>query len=94
LARTYLGVKLKQNRFGFLYYLTLITELGLVMASCILIGLGLGVLVDGKFNTKPFGLFIFLLLGTFYRFADRVDSVHYFSWSGTTEVGTVPLFLE
>lgn len=53
---------------GFLYYLTLITELGLVMASCILIGLGLGLFIDSKFNTEPFGVLACLLLGIIAAF--------------------------
>lgn len=48
---------------SFLYYLSLITELGLVMAACILIGLGIGIFIDNHFNTKPIGILICLLLG-------------------------------
>jgi len=57
---------LKEN--SFFYYVTLITELGLVMASCILIGLGIGLFIDNKFNTKPFGILIFMLIGILASF--------------------------
>jgi F0F1-type ATP synthase assembly protein I len=52
----------KKNQ-GFWYYLSLVTELGFVMASCILIGLGIGLFLDSKFNLAPWGVLIFLLLG-------------------------------
>jgi F0F1-type ATP synthase assembly protein I len=54
---------LKRESFGFLYYLTLITELGLVMASCILVGLGIGLFIDQKMDSAPWGLLVFLLFG-------------------------------
>jgi uncharacterized membrane protein YczE len=66
-GRTLIGGLLKGNH-SFFYYLTLITELGLVMASCILIGLGVGLYIDGKFNVAPLGLLVCLLLGIFAAF--------------------------
>ena len=56
------------SKNGFFYYLTLITELGLVMVSCILIGLGVGLYIDSKWNIRPVGLLVFLLLGIFAAF--------------------------
>ncbi len=38
------------------------------MASCILIGLGLGLFIDSKFNTEPFGVLACLLLGIIAAF--------------------------
>lgn len=61
---------LKKEDSNFFYYLTLVTELGLVMAACILIGLGIGIYIDGKFNTKPFGILVFMLVGIFAAFAN------------------------
>jgi ATP synthase protein I len=55
---------------SFLYYLTLVTELGLVMASCILIGLGIGLFIDSKFETQPFGVLIFLFIGVVAAFVN------------------------
>jgi len=66
---------LKKNSFGFLYYLTLITELGLIMASCILIGMGIGLLIDSKMKSAPFGLLVFLLLGIFAAFVSAYQMI-------------------
>jgi F0F1-type ATP synthase assembly protein I len=60
----------KKEDSTFFYYLTLVTELGLVMAACILIGLGIGLYLDSKLNTKPFGILIFLSIGVLAAFAN------------------------
>ena len=57
-----------KDKEGFLYYLALITELGLVMAGCILVGLGLGLYIDAKLNWSPFGVLACLLLGIIAAF--------------------------
>jgi len=62
---------------SFFYYLTLITELGLVMASCILIGLGIGLFIDSKLQTQPFGLLLFLLIGIAAAFVAAYRMIMY-----------------
>jgi ATP synthase protein I len=45
----------------------------------ILIGLGLGILIDNRFDSKPFGMLLFILFGTaagflnVYRMATKED---------------------
>jgi len=45
------------------------------MASCILIGLGIGLLVDSRLNSKPFGVLIFLLIGILAAFVSAYQMI-------------------
>ena len=44
--------------------LSLVTQLGITMVVCILLGTGVGLWIDGHFGTRPWGLLIFSLIGT------------------------------
>ncbi len=41
--------------------LTRLSAIGLTLVFCIFIGLGIGILIDRKFNTSPWGMLGFLL---------------------------------
>ena len=49
------------------------------IVAALIIGVGIGLLVDNYFNTKPFGLIIFFVLGAFagflnvYRVMRRIE---------------------
>ena len=48
---------------NFLKALSLLSQIGLSMAACILVGVFLGRFLDSFFNTSPWLLLIFSLLG-------------------------------
>ena len=49
------------------------------LVAALVVGVGIGLLVDNYFNTKPFGLIIFFILGAFagflnvYRVMRRIE---------------------
>jgi len=49
------------------------------IVAALIVGVGIGLLVDNYFNTKPFGLIIFFILGAFagflniYRVMRRIE---------------------
>ena len=49
------------------------------IVTALIVGVGIGLLVDNYFNTKPFGLIIFFILGAFagflnvYRVMRRIE---------------------
>ena len=49
------------------------------LVAALVVGVGIGLLVDNYFNTKPFGLIIFFILGSFagllnvYRVMRRIE---------------------
>jgi len=63
----------KKNGAGFGFKIS--TEL----VAALVVGVGIGLLVDNYFNTKPFGLIIFFILGAFagflnvYRVMRRIE---------------------
>lgn len=48
---------------SFFYYLGLITQIGLVIATSIFIGLFVGMFIDNRFNFKGLFTIIFLIFG-------------------------------
>ena len=48
---------------SFFYYLGLITQIGLVIATSIFIGLFVGMFIDNRFNLKGLFTIVFLIFG-------------------------------
>ena len=54
------------------------------IVAALIVGVGIGLLVDNYFNTKPFGLIIFFILGAFagflnvYRVMRRIEKTKKF----------------
>ncbi len=46
-----------------IYYFSLVTQLGLVVVITILAGFGIGFFIDSKLNTSPLFTLIFLVMG-------------------------------
>ena len=52
------------------------------IVSALVVGVGIGLIVDNYFGTKPFGLIIFFILGAFagflnvYRVMRRIEKQH------------------
>ena len=67
------SVPKKNSGFGFGFKIS--TEI----VAALIVGVGIGLLVDNYFNTKPFGLIIFFILGAFagflniYRVMRRIE---------------------
>ena len=63
----------KENGTGFAFKIS--TEL----IAALIVGVGIGLIVDNYFGTKPFGLIIFFILGSFagflniYRVMRRIE---------------------
>ena len=63
--------KSKGTSFGF--------KISTEIVAALVVGVGIGVLVDNYFDTKPFGLIIFFILGAFagflnvYRVMRRIE---------------------
>ena len=53
----------EENPNEWLYYLTLVTQLGLVVVGTILAGLVIGYFIDKKFETAPVFTVVFIVLG-------------------------------
>jgi len=52
-----------KKKNDFIYYLSLVTQIGLTIIASILIGLYIGIFLDRTFKTKGVFLIIFLLIG-------------------------------
>ena len=67
------SVSKRNNGAGFGFKIS--TEI----VAALIVGVGIGLLVDNYFNTKPFGLIIFFILGAFagflnvYRVMRRIE---------------------
>ena len=70
-------VNIKKNNganFGF--------KISTEIVSALVVGVGIGLIVDNYFGTKPFGLIIFFILGAFagflnvYRVMRRIEKQH------------------
>jgi len=54
-------------------------KLSTEIVAALVVGVGMGIIVDNYFNTKPFGLIIFFILGAFagflniYRVIRRIE---------------------
>ena len=46
------------------------------IVAALIVGVGIGLLVDNYFNTKPFGLIIFFILGAFAGFLNVYRVMH------------------
>ena len=53
----------EENPNEWLYYLTLVTQLGLVVVGTILAGLVIGYFIDKKFETSPVFTVVFIVFG-------------------------------
>lgn len=53
----------EENPNEWLYYLTLVTQLGLVVVGTILAGLVIGYFIDKKFGTSPVFTVVFIVVG-------------------------------
>ena len=53
----------KQQRKSLLRELTLFSQIGINMASCVLLGVFAGQFLDRRFNTSPWLLLVFSLAG-------------------------------
>lgn len=53
----------EESPFEWLYYLTLVTQLGFVVVVTILVGFGIGYFIDKKTDTSPVFTVIFLVIG-------------------------------
>ena len=66
-------IKKRANPIGFGFKIS--TEI----IAALVVGVGIGLIVDNYFNTKPFGLIIFFILGAFagflnvYRVMRRIE---------------------
>ena len=70
-------INIKKNNganFGF--------KISTEIVSALVVGVGIGLIVDNYFGTKPFGLIIFFILGAFagflnvYRVMRRIEKQH------------------
>ncbi|NQT94884.1 MAG: AtpZ/AtpI family protein [Candidatus Omnitrophica bacterium] len=52
-----------KKKNDFIYYLSLVTQIGLTIIASILIGLYIGIFLDRTLKTKGVFLIIFLLIG-------------------------------
>ncbi|MFH1644908.1 MAG: AtpZ/AtpI family protein [Candidatus Omnitrophota bacterium] len=52
---------MKKNNL--IYYFSLVTQIGLTVISCILVGLFMGIFLDRNFKTKGVFLVLFVLMG-------------------------------
>ena len=53
----------EENPNEWFYYLTLVTQLGLVVVGTILAGLVIGYFIDKKFETSPVFAVVFIVIG-------------------------------
>ena len=53
----------KQQRKNLLRGLTLFSQIGISMASCVLLGVFVGQFLDRRFDTSPWFLLVFSLVG-------------------------------
>ena len=67
--------KIKKNQTGAGFGFKISTEI----IAALVVGVGIGLIVDNYFNTKPFGLIIFFIFGAFagflnvYRVIRRIE---------------------
>ena len=57
------------------YYFGLVMQLGLVIISCILVGLGIGMFLDRLFKTNGVFLVIFLIMGIIAGFMNAYKDI-------------------
>ena len=53
----------EENPNEWFYYLTLVTQLGLVVVMTIIVGFVIGVSIDKKFSTSPVFTVVFIVVG-------------------------------
>jgi len=66
----------KEQRKQLLHALSFLSQIGITMAACVLIGVILGRLFDGIFGTAPWLLLLFSFFGVGAAFKALYDLLH------------------